>query len=105
MRPRPESVRLVARTHWAVGAAVLGAMALVHFPTRHLPIAFGPPAYAIAGGLATLYGLAGTLVWFGLPPGRALSQVCAMLTLMRPRLCFRLLEVMKLPEFQEHFRR
>lgn len=105
MRRPPASVRHVAGTHWAVGAAVAASVALIHFSTRHLPISFSPKAYAIAGALVSLYLLTGTLVWFGLAPGGALSRLCTFLYVMRPGLSHRLGEMMRSPEFVAHFTR
>lgn len=103
MRRPPDSVRFVAGTHFAVGAAVAAAVALVHFSTRHLPITFNPKAYAFVGFLAVLFLLTGTLVWLGRAPGRGLSRACTYLCLMRPGLSRRLNEAMRLPEFVAHF--
>ena len=67
MRSPPKCVALVARTHWLVGLAIVASVAVLHLITRNLPsIEFGPKTYYIAGGLAALYLLAGTLVWFDL---------------------------------------
>jgi hypothetical protein len=57
----------------------------------------------ITGGLAVLYGLAGTLVWFGTPTGRFLSRVCGLLYLARPQLGSRLWKIMDSEEFKAHF--
>lgn len=103
-RPSPP-VALVARTHWLVGAAMAGAIALVHGITRDLPIAFSPQAYLVTGSLAALFLATGTLVWWGLPPGRPLSRLCTLFYLIRPGLCFRLWDIMGQPEFREHFGR
>jgi len=104
MRRPPDSVQFVAGTHWVAGSAVTAAVALVHFSTRHLPIAFSPLAYAFAGFLAVLYLLTGTLVWFGRSPGQGLSRLCTFFYIMRPGLSHRLTETMRLPEFREHFK-
>ncbi len=102
---RPPSVVLLARAHWAVAGATGAAVAVVHVVTRDLPIAFSPKAYVVTLGLAALFGTTGTLVWWGVPPGQALSRFCALFYLMRPGLFFQLWAAMKLPEFQAHFRR
>lgn len=102
---RPPSVVLLARAHWAVAGATAAAVAVVHLVTRDLPIAFSPGAYVVTLGLATLFASTGTLVWWGLPPGGALSRFCTLFYLMRPRLFFQLWEAMRRPEFQDHFRR
>ena len=102
---RPPAVSLVARTHWVVGAAVTFAIGLMHLMTRAAPIAFSPKSYAIAGTLAGLFLLTGTLVWFGLAPGRPLSRLCALFYLIRPGMCFSLWDAMSQPEFKAHFSR
>ena len=105
-RRPPACVATVARTHWIVGLAIIGGVALCHGLTRRLPmIEFGPRTYAITGGLAALYLLAGTLVWFGTPFGRLLSRICGLLYLSRPRLGSHLWEMMDSAEFQAHFKR
>lgn len=104
-RPPPPPVALVARSHWLVGGVIVSAIALVHLITRDLPIAFSPKAYAITGGLAALFLLTGTLVWFGLAPGQPLSRLCSLFYMIRPRLCFNLWEAMRQPEFKNHFAR
>lgn len=105
MRPPPQCIAFVARTHWMVGGVIVGAIALLHSLARKLPgIEFGPRTYLITGGLALLYLLAGTLVWFGAPFGPLLSRVCGLLYLSRPRLGSYLWETMNTPEFKAHFR-
>ena len=99
----PASVALVARTHWAVGASILGSILLLRWVTAKFPIEFAPRTYVITGGLAVLYGLAGTLVWFGTPTGRFLSRVCGLLYLARPQLGSRLWKIMDSEEFKAHF--
>lgn len=106
MRRPPDCVVLVARTHWVVGAAVLGSVGLLYLATRKLPyIEFGPRTYVIALSLAALYLLGGTLVWLGAPLGRVTSRVCGLLYLSRPRLGSYLWEIMDSEEFKVHFRR
>ncbi len=105
MRRPPAPVILVARTHWLVAGVIVLCVALVHFSTRHLPIAFGPAAYGVTLGLAGTFLLAGTLVWLGIPAGRPLSRLCALCYMMRPRLTFHLWDIMKSPEYLAHFRR
>lgn len=104
MRRPPPSVALVARTHWFVAGLIVFCVALVHFSTRHLPIAFGTKAYAITLGLAGIFLLAGTLVWLGIAAGQPLSRFCAVCYMMRPKLTFHLWEIMKSPEYLAHFR-
>ena len=99
----PANVALVARTHWAVGGSILGSIVLLRWVVVKFPITFGPRAYLITGALALLYGLAGTLVWFGAPTGRLLSRVCGLLYLSRPQLGSRLWKIMDSEEFQAHF--
>src|SRR3954467_6894873 len=106
MRRPPACVAFVARTHWIVGGSVVVAVALLHAFTRKLPmIEFGSRTYAITLGIAALYLLAGTLVWFGAPLGRLFSRVCGLLYLSRPRLGSYLWETMNSPDFQAHFNR
>ena len=107
MRPSPPPcVALVARTHWTVALTIIAAAGVGYGLTRRLPMfEFGPRTYAITGGIAGLYLLAGTLVWFGAPFGRLLSRICGLLYLSRPRLGSPLWETMDSAEFQEHFKR
>ena len=106
MRRPPQCVAFVARTHWIVGLAIVGSVAVLHLVTRKLPsIEFGAKTYLITGGLAALYLLAGTLVWFGAPFGKLLSRVCTLLYLPRPQFGGVLWETMNSPEFKEHFTR
>lgn len=89
-----------------VGAAIAVTAIVLHVLTRKLPqIEFGPRTYLIAGGLALLYLVAGTLVWFGTPFGRLLSRVCGLLYLPRPQFGGYLWDVMNSPEYQAHFER
>ena len=67
------------------------------------PFEFSVRTYAITGGLAALYGLAGSLVWFGAPGGRFFSRVCGLLYLARPKLGSLLWQIMDSAEFQSHF--
>jgi hypothetical protein len=100
---RPDCVALVARTHWAVSGSILVSVVLLRWVTAKFPIEFNPRTYVITVGLALLYGLAGTLVWFGAPLGRFLSRVCGLLYLSRPRLGSHLWRVMDSEEYQAHF--
>ena len=99
----PDCVALVARTHWAVGGSILVSIGLLRWVTAKFPIEFAPRTYVITGGLAVLYGLAGTLVWLGTPVGKFLSRVCGLLYLARPQLGSRLWTMMDSEEFQAHF--
>ena len=102
----PKPVAFVARTHWLVGLTIVASVGVLHFLTRNLPgIEFGPRTYIITGSLATLYLLAGTLVWFGAPLGRLLSRVCGLLYLPRPKFGGLLWDMMSSPEYQAHFTR
>ena len=104
MRPPPKSVALVARTHWVVGLVIAGSIGLLHLLTRNLPgIEFQLRTYIITGSLAALYLITGTLVWFGLPFGRVLSRICALLYLPRPQFGGLLWDTMNLPEYRAHF--
>jgi hypothetical protein len=106
MRRPPHVVVCVARTHWVVSVAIVGATAAAYLLARKLPfVAFGPKTYFITGGLATLYFLAGTLVWFGAPFGPLVSRLCGLLYLARPQLGSRLWDTMSSPEFKAHFAR
>ena len=105
-RRPPDRVALVARTHWLVGAVVLASVALLHGLTRDLPrVAFGPRTYILTLGLGALYLAAGTLVWFGVPLGRAANHVCSLLYLVRPQLGDRIWEISRSEEFKAHFTR
>lgn len=104
MRDTPRSVALVARTHWMVGAAIVVTASVLLVVTRNLPrIEFGPKTYLITAALASLYLLAGTLVWFGAPFGQLLSRVCGLLYLPRPQFGGYLWDLMSSPEFRAHF--
>ena len=103
MRRPPAAAVFVARTHWLVGAAIFLLVGVLHLFTRHWPVEFGWETYAITLGLGTLYSLAGTLVWLGLPSGRLLSRICGLLYLARPQLGSRLWNVMDSAEYQAHF--
>jgi hypothetical protein len=106
MRHPPTCVAFVARTHWFVGLTIVASIVLLHLLTRNLTtIEFRPRTYAIAGGLAVLYLLAGTLVWYGLPLGRVLSRICTLLYLPRPQLGGQLWDTMNSPDYQAHFKR
>jgi hypothetical protein len=106
MRRPPKPVMFVARTHWLVGAIIAASIALLHMLTRNLPgIEFQPRTYLLTGGLAALYLLAGTLVWFGAPLGRLVSRICSLLYLPRPNFGGRVWDTMNSPEFQAHFTR
>jgi hypothetical protein len=106
MRRPPPSVAFVAKVHVTVGVIIIVSTALVHLVTRDLPrIEFGPRTFAIAGGIAGLYLLAGALVWLGAPLGPLLSRVCALLYLPRPRFGSLIWETMDSPEFRAHFDR
>jgi len=102
----PPCVVFIARTHWVVGGVILASIALLYWLTHRLPrIEFGLQTYLIAGGLAVLYLATGALVWFGRQPGPALSRVCALLYLPRPRFGFSIWKMMDSPEFRAHFER
>lgn len=99
----PACVALVARTHWVVAGVILISIGLLRWLVEKFPFEFGVQTYAITGGLAALYGLAGTLVWFGTPGGRLLSRVCGLLYLARPSLGSHLWQVMDSDDFKAHF--
>jgi len=102
----PPSVVFVARTHGLVGLAIIGSAVLLHLLVRSVPrIAIGKDGYVITAGLAALYLLAGTLVWYGAPFGRLLSRVCSLLYLPRPQFGSAVWDSMNSPEFQAHFER
>ena len=103
MRRPPACVALVARTHWVVGGVILVSIGLLRWIVEKYPVEFSARTYVITGGLAALYGLAGTLVWFGVPGGRLLSRVCTLLYLARPSLGSHLWEIMDSGEFKAHF--
>ena len=106
MRTPPKAVAMVAMTHWVVGVVIVASIIVLHMITRGLPaIEFGRKTYLVTGGLAILYLLAGTLVWFGAPLGRLFSRVCGLLYLPRPQFGGRLWDVMNSAEYQAHFER
>ena len=99
MRRPPRSVSLVARTHWVVGVVIACSSAVLLVLTRNLPrFEFGPRTYVIAGALAGLYLLAGTLVWFGAPLGKLLSRICGLIYLPRPQFGGLLWDLLNSPE-------
>jgi len=100
-----DCVALVARTHWLVSGAIVVSIGLLRWITAKFPLEFSAWTYGITGGLGVLYGLAGTLVWFGLWGGRLLSRVCGLLYLARPSLGSFLWEIMDSEEFRRHFAR
>ncbi len=99
----PGCVAYVARTHWVVSGVILVSVGLLRWIVEKFPFEFGPRTYVISLSLAMLYGLAGTLVWFGWWGGRLLSRVCGLLYLARPALGSHLWQIMDSPEFQSHF--
>lgn len=104
MRRPPDCVAFVAKTHWAVGAVMIGSIAVLHAITRDLPaIEIAARGYQATGGLAVLYLVTGTLVWFGAPLGQTLSRICALLYLPRPSFGFRIWDIMNSAEFRAHF--
>ena len=106
MRRPPNSVVLVARTHWVVGGVITASILLLHWLTRDLPgVTFERKTYLITSGLAVLYLLAGTLVWFGAPFGPLLSRICGLLYFPRPHFGSHIWDTMNSPEFKAHFRR
>ncbi len=101
----PACVALVARTHWTVSATIAISIGLLRWIVAKFPVEFSPRTYAISTTLAVLFGLAGTLVWFGTPAGKFLSRLCGLLYLARPSLGSHLWRIMDSEEFQAHFRR
>ena len=102
----PHSVVFVARTHWVVGGIIGVSILVLHLLTRNLPgIEFQPRTYIMTGALGALYLVTGTLVWFGLPPGRVLSRICSLLYLPRPQFGGAVWDTMNSAEYQAHFRR
>ena len=104
LRP-PPSVLLVARTHAAVAAVIFTSTGLLFVLTRRWPVELEPITFQVSLGLGLLYGLAGYLVWRGLPPGRWLSRLCGLLYLARPGLGSQLWRIMDSEEYRAHFRR
>ena len=86
-----------------MGGVILVSIGVVQWIVEKFPVEFSVRTYAITGGLAALYGLAGTLVWFGAPGGRFLSRVCSLLYLARPSLGSLLWQIMDSAEFKAHF--
>ena len=106
MRRPPEIVALVAKTHWLVGGVVLTALVPLHLFTRKLPyVEFGAKTYVSASVFATVYLVAGTLVWCGAPFGRLLSRICGLLYLARPNFGSYLWDIMSSLEYRAHFQR
>lgn len=105
--PRPpDCVVFVARTHWAVSGAIGVTAILLHLITRRVPeLEFGASTYALTAGLVVLYGLAGTLVWLGLAPGRLLSRVCGLLYFPRIQFGSLVWRTMDREDFRAHFTR
>jgi hypothetical protein len=102
MRP-PDSVALVAKTHWFVGGVVLVSVFAVRWLVSQFPVDFTVRTWAVTLGIAGTYLGTGTLVWFGLPFGRVLSRVCSLVYLVRPRLGPLLWQIMDSEEFRAHF--
>jgi hypothetical protein len=87
-----------------MGGTILASVGLIHGLTRSSPVLImSPKGYAITVGLGILYGLTGTLVWFGLWPGLYLNYLCSLIYLTRPRLGLNLWADMRRPEFKAHF--
>jgi hypothetical protein len=104
-RRPPAPVALVARTHWVVGGTIVAGAVLLRWMMAKFPVDFSLRTYTITAALAALYLLAGTLVWFGVPPGRLLSRICGLIYLARPSLGSFLWDIMDSEEFKTHFRR
>jgi hypothetical protein len=103
MRRPPACVALVARTHWVVSGVILVSLGLLRWIAERFSVEPSGRTYAITGTLVALYGLAGTLVWFGAPGGRFLSRACNALYLARPQLGSYLWKIMDSDEFKAHF--
>jgi hypothetical protein len=103
MSHRPPGVALVARVHWVVGGVIVGSTLFLRWLTEKFPFESSARTYVITGTLAVLYLLAGTLVWFGLPPGRLLSRFCSLIYLARPNFGSPLWRIMDSPEYRAHF--
>ncbi len=101
----PASVVLVAQAHGAVGVAAAAAGGLAHLFTLAAPIEFGSRAYVFAGAMAALYLGTAALVWGGGRGGPALSRLCALLYVIRPRFCGLVFDLMRTEEFRAHFAR
>lgn len=86
-----------------MAGVILASIGVVQWIVANFPVAFSARTYAITFGLAALYGLAGTLVWFGAPLGRSLSRVCCLLYLARPSLGSHLWQLMDSAEYQAYF--
>ncbi len=99
----PRGVALVARTHLSVGGSILGAIIIVQAVIQKFPVEASTRTYVITLSLAALYLLAGTLVWFGIRPGRFLSRACGLIYLARPPFGSPLWRIMDSEEFRAHF--
>src|SRR5471032_539995 len=103
MRRPPACVALVARTHWVVSGVIFASLGLLRWIAEKFPVEPSGRTYAITGALVALYGLAGTLVWWGAPGGRFFSRACCVLYLARPQLGSHLWKIMDSEEFKAHF--
>ena len=105
-RRPPDGVAALAYYHWVMGGTMLASAGLLDLLTRSSSLlVMSGKGYAIILGLGLLYGLTGTLVWFGLRPGLYLNYGCSLIYLARPRLGLGVWAGMRRPEFKAHFSR
>lgn len=97
---------MVARHHWLTGATMLVFVAIIYVFTRNSTwLELSRKGYTITLSPALGYGATGTLVWFGVPGGRQLNYLFALLYFARPQLGLRLRQAMAKPEFKAYFKR
>lgn len=105
MRRPPEQVVFLARTHWLMSIVIGGFMGALHLLLRNSAVLeLNAKTYAITLGLASLYAIAGALVWWGAPGGRLLNHVCSVFYFVRPPLGSKIWAIMRSEEFRNHFR-
>src|SRR4051794_35069315 len=101
--PIPSPVAVIAKTHWIVGATIAVTTSALFVFARILRVELNSLTFIFSFSLAGLYGLAGALVWLGLPPGRLLSQICSLLYLPRQDFGMHIFRIMRSDEFKAHF--
>lgn len=103
---RPSAgIAFIARTHWTT-AGVVAAFSFGLYALLHDSPILDVKARTLGtlGGVAALYALVGTLVWFGAPLARPLNAICSFLYFVRPPLGARVWDIMRTEEYRAHFR-